>query len=140
MARRPYTQVAPLAQCRAKTRAGQPCKGRVILGGTVCRMHGGAAPQVKKSAHERLAEMVDPLLTELFRIAQSGDSDAVRLAAVKDALDRAGYKTNSRLELTGKDGGPIDLDLQPTDRIARRIAQLAARVGAVSISGEPAAG
>jgi sugar phosphate isomerase/epimerase len=101
-------------------------------------MHGGAAPQVKRSAHERLAEMVDPLLTELFRIARSGDSDTVRLAAIKDALDRAGYKANSRLELTGKDGGPIDLNVEPADRIARRIAELAARVGADRVSGEPA--
>lgn len=43
--------------------------------------------------------MVDPLLTELFRIAQSGENDSVRLAAVKDALDRAGYKPRERVEV-----------------------------------------
>lgn len=102
-------------------------------------MHGGSAPQVKRSAHERLAEMVDPLLSELFRIAQSGDSDAVRLAAIKDALDRAGYKSNSRLEVTGKDGGPLDVAFEAGERLAGRIAQLAARVGADRVSDEPEA-
>jgi hypothetical protein len=98
----------------------------VILGGTVCRMHGGAAPQVKKSAQERLTEMVDPLLTELFRIAQASDSDAVRLAAIKDALDRAGYRANTRLELTGKDGGPIEVASAAIDSvIEQRLAELA---------------
>jgi hypothetical protein len=43
--------------------------------------------------------MVDPLLTELFRIAQGSDSDAVRLAAIKDALDRAGYKPREQVDV-----------------------------------------
>jgi hypothetical protein len=50
--------------------------------------------------------MVDPLLTELFRIAQSGDSDTVRLAAIRDALDRAGYKPQQRVDLTSA-GQPL---------------------------------
>jgi HEAT repeat protein len=79
------------------SRTGDPCRLPPILGATVCRNHGGAAPQVRRSAHERLAEMVDPLLTELFRIAQSGENDSVRLAAVKDALDRAGYKPKEHI-------------------------------------------
>lgn len=78
------------------------------MGGTVCDVHGGRAPQVKRSAQERLAEMVDPLLTELFRIAQSGDSDAVRLAAIKDALDRAGYKPKDRVDVTVQTVKSID--------------------------------
>ena len=61
-------------------------------------MHGGASPQAKRAAAERLAEEVDPLLTELFRIAKQSDSDAVRLAAIKDALDRAGLKAPERIQ------------------------------------------
>ena len=49
------------------------------------------------AAADRLAEAVDPLLTELFRIANSGENDAVRLAAVKDALDRAGVGKDKAL-------------------------------------------
>jgi HEAT repeat protein len=85
--------------CTAHRTNGEPCKKAPILGGMVCDVHGGRAPQVRKSAQDRLAEMVDPLLTELFRIAQSGDNDAVRLAAIKDALDRAGYKPIERQQV-----------------------------------------
>lgn len=31
-----------------------------MLGGTVCRNHGGAAPQVRAKAQERLADLIDP--------------------------------------------------------------------------------
>jgi len=63
--------------CKAKTRAGKSCKGKPILGGAVCRMHGGAAPQVKNKAKERIrqyvADMVDKdrLLQEAARLAFS---------------------------------------------------------------------
>lgn len=66
-------------------------------------MHGGSAPQVKAAAAERIAAMVDPALTELQRIMTSGESDQVRLAAVKDVLDRAGYKPKDRLDVTSAD-------------------------------------
>lgn len=42
--------------CGAKTRSGEPCKAYAIAGGTRCRMHGGAAPQVKQAAAERLVD------------------------------------------------------------------------------------
>jgi hypothetical protein len=60
-------------------------------------MHGGSAPQVKAAAADRLAAMVDPALTELNRIITSPDvTDAVRLAAIKDVLDRAGYRPTDK--------------------------------------------
>lgn len=76
----------------------------------MCKMHGGGAPQVKKAAADRLAEMVDPLLTELFRIAQSGENDAVRLAAIKDSLDRAGYKPREKVDVNMQTVKTIDRD------------------------------
>ena len=48
-------------RCHAKSpRTGRPCRAWAIRGGTVCRAHGGAAPQVKRRAAERaeLAELV----------------------------------------------------------------------------------
>jgi phage terminase small subunit len=43
------------------------------MGGMVCRMHGGSAPQVKRKAAERLADLIDPdrALRELARLAYS---------------------------------------------------------------------
>lgn len=48
-------------RCRAKSsRTGKPCNKAPIKGGHVCDTHGGRAPQVKRKAAERLADLIDP--------------------------------------------------------------------------------
>lgn len=42
-------------KCSAHTSSGRPCRNWAIQGATVCRMHGGSAPQVRRKAAERLA-------------------------------------------------------------------------------------
>src|ERR1700744_1118683 len=37
-------------QCEAHRRDGARCSAPAIQGGTVCRVHGGSAPQVKRAA------------------------------------------------------------------------------------------
>lgn len=44
-----------MAQCKAHTSAGRPCRRSAISGGTVCASHGGRAPQVRAAANRRLA-------------------------------------------------------------------------------------
>ena len=75
-------------QCKAKsTRTGKRCGKVAILGGTVCRFHGGAAPQVKAAAAQRvrdmLAEAIDPnrVMRETACIAYSD---------LRDLFDDAG--------------------------------------------------
>jgi hypothetical protein len=49
--------VDELRRCRAtSSRTGLPCNNAAILGGTVCRVHGGSAPQVRAAARRTLAE------------------------------------------------------------------------------------
>lgn len=44
-----------MTQCRARAKStGEQCRCAAILGGTVCWKHGGAAPQVRAKATERL--------------------------------------------------------------------------------------
>ncbi len=38
----------------------EPCRGPAIAGATICRIHGGSAPQVKRAAAMRLAVLIDP--------------------------------------------------------------------------------
>jgi hypothetical protein len=68
-----YHLHANTMKCTAHSkRTGNPCKLAAILGGTVCRMHGGSAPQVKSKAAERLAlAQITPerTLLEIARIA-----------------------------------------------------------------------
>lgn len=45
----------PAIRCSAQRSHGRgPCNAYAIRGGTVCVMHGGAAPQVKAAAYRRL--------------------------------------------------------------------------------------
>lgn len=92
----------PPAKCAAHNRFGQPCKNAPIGGGSVCRSHGGSAPQVRRAAEERLLVNVDVLMQELLRIALCAESEAVRLAAVRDALDRAGVGRNREVDVVVK--------------------------------------
>lgn len=42
--------------CGARRTNGEPCKAYAIVGGTVCRAHGGSAPQVRRAAYYSHAE------------------------------------------------------------------------------------
>ena len=61
-----------MPRCKAKSHHG-PCKAFAIKGGMVCGMHGGRAPQVRRKAAERLADLIDPdrALREAARLAYS---------------------------------------------------------------------
>lgn len=75
--------------CVAKSkRSGKPCNGQAISGGTVCRMHGGAAPQVKNAADKRLRELEFPAIERIARLIQQDDFPSVAYQASKDVLDR----------------------------------------------------
>lgn len=67
----------------ASSRTGQPCRNRAIAGATVCRMHGGAAPQVRRAAERRLAEA---------QAAQAASEVYLRLAGQPPADPVAGIK------------------------------------------------
>ncbi|EHB55708.1 hypothetical protein MycrhDRAFT_2902 [Mycolicibacterium rhodesiae JS60] len=71
-----------------------------MLGGNVCRSHGGNAPQVKAKAQRRLQQAADALVQRLLGMALDGDTpDHVALAAIRDALDRAGLGAKQAVEV-----------------------------------------
>lgn len=67
-------------QCIARNRRGERCGRKAIPGATVCRYHGGAAPQVQRAAARRLAEeqaqasiadvVVEPIDNPLDKLAE----------------------------------------------------------------------
>lgn len=85
-------------RCRAHRQGGEPCGQWAIRGGTVCITHGGLAPQVKAKAEERLQALVHPAITGLAELINNADSDSVRLSAIRDLLDRTGYKPTERIQ------------------------------------------
>lgn len=82
------------------SRTGQPCKNPPMQGGNVCRMHGGAAAQVRRRAAERIALASDGAAAHLIKWMQDDSVPyPVRVAAAKDLLDRAPVNGKQIIEL-----------------------------------------
>lgn len=94
-------------RCHAKSKStGQQCRHSAIEGGSVCRTHGGRAPQVRAKAAERLVEAevraalaqldvnpVDDPLTELSRLAGQVVAFKDKMAELVNQLeDRIRYE------------------------------------------------
>ncbi|MEV6621019.1 HGGxSTG domain-containing protein [Amycolatopsis sp. NPDC051106] len=108
--------------CSARRTNGNPCKNAPINGANVCRMHGGSAPQVKAKAKARLEMAADRMAKELLRMAGADDMPpATKLAAIRDALDRAGLNA----------GVSVEVELKPFESILQKIAA-GPRPGSVS--------
>lgn len=76
-------------KCRARSkRSGKQCGKPPIAGGTVCRMHGGAAPQVRAKAIERLNAYQDRAIDRLFGLVEQQEYPSTAYQAVRDVLDR----------------------------------------------------
>jgi len=82
------TQSPDPLRCTARTRSGQRCGSKPIRGGTVCRMHGGGAPQVKAKAMDRLRALQDPAIDRLAKLINQEQFPTVAYAASRDVLDR----------------------------------------------------
>lgn len=76
--------------------------------------------------------LIDPETGEYYRELERSDTLLIFLLK---AHDPAKYRDNSRVELTGRDGGPIEVDADPYRAIESRVASLAARVRVAELPG-----
>jgi hypothetical protein len=122
-------------QCEgAITGGARRCRRKAIAGSNVCIRHGGAAPQVKASARERLALMVSPALNKLHTIITAKKNDPhisvqSQLAACRDVLDRNGLKPKDEVVVKAEFDATrfsdwTDDDLKTFIALARRASTL----------------
>jgi len=113
-------------QCTATANStGERCKRAAIKGSNVCYVHGGAASQVKEKAQERLDRMADTTtgniqenIEDLQKQYERADDPEVKVKLLgeirklwKIILDRTGHGPTEKRELTGEDGGSIEVNI-----------------------------
>ncbi|WP_162564294.1 MULTISPECIES: hypothetical protein [Microbacterium] len=94
-------------RCTAHKRgSGERCKLPAIKGGTVCRRHGGSAPQVIKSARERFNDAVDPAINLMHKQLERAEKGELTVAEeqnlMKMIFDRTGFVPGKTVNIDGK--------------------------------------
>lgn len=86
-------------QCAAHSRSGARCGQPAVPGATVCRYHGGTAPQVRRAAQLRLLELVDPAVATLAReLTNSRARPIERIKAAEKILEFAGMDKGAAID------------------------------------------
>lgn len=91
--------------CAAKTSAGNPCKRPPIAGATVCRVHGGSAPQVKAAAAARVAEQRARDAVERFSLPRDVDPHVALLEEVHRTAGQVAYLQAVMADIAGDESG-----------------------------------
>jgi hypothetical protein len=119
-------------RCRAPVKngdhAGERCKKLAILGGLVCRSHGAQLPSVQEAAARavedarmRLLLGVDDAVSVLELLMNEAQSEAVRLRASIEILDRAGIRGGIEIR-------PLPPAESPTAMLEERLSVLTRRL------------
>lgn len=64
-------------------------------------------------------------LEEARSLAHGEGQASAAVSAVTAKIKLCGYDQPSKIEITGKDGGPVEFEQRPSERIASRLASLA---------------
>lgn len=88
------------AQCVATNRQGKRCGKSPIIGGTVCRLHGGAAPQVMAKAKERLAALAPKAIQVLDGLLDRAQFPTVQFQASRFVIEQEVGKAVEHVDTT----------------------------------------
>lgn len=136
----------PVVRCTyifpdSHNRPGEQCKRWSIRGTTVCLVHGGRLPGVQEhsaavveAAKLRLIESADEAVDWLLDLGRNATSEAVRLGAAKEVLDRSGAKTADIVDVN------VNVGQSPAEVLKERLAKLRERtVDGEVVHSDPAA-
>lgn len=90
--------------CRARNSRKEDCKAPAVAGLLVCTKHGALAPNARRAAKQRLADLVDSSISVLKGILEADGiedmpKDADRLRAAGMVLDRTGHGPAQTIDL-----------------------------------------
>ena len=96
---------------KAATMAGYSEKTAYVKG---CQLKKQFAREIAEQTQQMIVDSIPGALTQLKNLAESAQSESVRLGAVKDILDRAGLKPVEKVEQT-------NIEAQSTDELKREL-------------------
>jgi hypothetical protein len=95
-------------RCNGHMVNGGRCKREAEPGSVVCRLHGGAAPQVLRRAGERLIMSADHASQKLLEWLDDPEVPyRVRAEIARDMLDRAGLAAAQLHKIVPMDADPV---------------------------------
>jgi len=125
---RPMRAVRCTGVTRNGPRAGKRCGRESTLGTVVCESHGAKLPAVKAAAANRRQAMMlrlidssDGAVETLVEMMRDASSEAVKLKAATEILDRAGVRGGVDVNLT------VDVVTNPADILRDRLESLRKR-------------
>jgi hypothetical protein len=99
----PFNEATRGQRCKTIKKNGDQCGNWALKGATVCRYHGGNAPQVRAAAQRRLDLASEIAAVRIVGIMNDTRVPAhVRLAAAREVLDRTGIVTPKQVAVAGE--------------------------------------
>jgi len=99
---------AHVIRCNGHMVDGGRCRRVAEPGSIVCRLHGGAAPQVRKRAAERLIMSADHASQKLLEWLDDPEVPyRVRAEIAQDLLDRAGLASTQAIKIVPAEDDPV---------------------------------
>src|SRR5215217_7149024 len=97
-----------IIRCNGTRPNGGRCKREAEDGAVVCDQHGGAAPQVRRRAAERLIMTADQAAQMLVNMmADTEVPFGVRAKIAQDLLDRAGLGSTQAIKIVPAEDDPV---------------------------------
>lgn len=134
---RPFPSMQCTGVVKSGDKAGQRCSKRALYGATVCLSHGAQLPVVRakaeklvESARLKLINAADEAAEWLLDLGANSTSDAVRLKAATEVLDRAGVKGGVEVDVN------VTHSQDPGDLLRERLATLRKRTIEGQLAGD----
>jgi hypothetical protein len=97
-----------VVRCNGSLQSGTQCRREANAGSVVCDQHGGAAPQARRRAAERIMNAADRAVEKIIEFMDDEDvPHGVRLKAAQDIADRASLAREQVIKVIPAEESPV---------------------------------